>query len=65
MAVGNGQRVPEDWISPDPAEMVAQTLRHGVDDGSGLTDLDLTMLMQRVDLQTPVKAPGLLGEPHV
>ncbi len=49
MAIGNGQRVPEDWAEPDGLALVEQALKAGTDDRIGLPDLDLTMLMQRAE----------------
>ena len=49
LAVANGQRVPEDWHDADVDSLVRNALTSSDTDDAGLPDIDLTMLMQRVD----------------
>lgn len=49
LAVGDGQRVPEDWHTADIASLVSRALNDSDADEAGLPDIDLTMLMQRVE----------------
>ncbi|MGH1360163.1 MAG: flagellar biosynthesis protein FlhF [Burkholderiaceae bacterium] len=49
LAVGDGQRVPEDWHPADVAALVNRALSAADIDEPGLPDIDLTMLMQRVE----------------
>ncbi|MGB7301843.1 MAG: flagellar biosynthesis protein FlhF [Burkholderiaceae bacterium] len=49
LAVGNGQRVPEDWVSPDPDALIGQALAMAQRSGGDLGDIELTMLMQRIE----------------
>ncbi|MFK7962761.1 MAG: flagellar biosynthesis protein FlhF [Burkholderiaceae bacterium] len=49
LAVANGQRVPEDWHDADVDSLVRNALTSSDADDAGLPDIDLTMLMQRVD----------------
>lgn len=51
LAVGTGQRVPEDWASPDPNALISQALSMAGRAGQDLNDIELTMLMQRVESQ--------------
>jgi flagellar biosynthesis protein FlhF len=51
LAVGTGQRVPEDWASPDPDALINQALSMAGRAGQDLNDIELTMLMQRVESQ--------------
>jgi flagellar biosynthesis protein FlhF len=54
-AIGNGQRVPEDWMAADPDKLIAQALENTTAHGSEMPDIDLTMLMQRIE---PVTVPS-------
>ncbi|MEZ5661368.1 MAG: flagellar biosynthesis protein FlhF [Burkholderiaceae bacterium] len=65
MAVGNGQRVPEDWHRPDAAALVEQALRVPDTRHEGLSDLDLSLLMQRVELGRPSEHHAHQGAVHV
>ncbi len=58
LAVANGQRVPEDWQEARPEELVAKAFENIDSDEAGLPDIDLTMLMQRIDAN-----PGSSGAP--
>ncbi len=49
LAVGDGQRVPEDWHPADVSALVNRALSAADADEPGLPDIDLTMLMQRVE----------------
>ncbi len=49
LAVANGQRVPEDWQEAVPEKLVEQAFSETPADESALPDIDLTMLMQRID----------------
>jgi len=49
LAVANGQRVPEDWHDANVESLVKTALTTVEADDAGLPDIDLTMLMQRVE----------------
>lgn len=49
LAVADGQRVPEDWHDANVESLVKTALTTVDADDVGLPDIDLTMLMQRVD----------------
>ncbi|MEZ5649153.1 MAG: flagellar biosynthesis protein FlhF [Burkholderiaceae bacterium] len=65
MAVGCGQRVPEDWQRPDPSALVEQALRVPQTRHQGLSDIDLALLMQRIDLDERPGTRVVDGALHV
>ena len=52
--IGNGQRVPEDWEEPDAMRLVKQAMQVEESDADSLPDIDLTMLMQRLEPLAPL-----------
>lgn len=65
VALGTGQRVPEDWQSPDAAALIAQALDVPEPAGERLSDLDLSLLMQRIELAPDATGPLETGALHV
>ncbi len=59
-AIGNGQRVPEDWSPADPDTLIERALESTGMQGSRIPEIDLTMLMQRIEtLPLPDTNPGI------
>lgn len=64
LAVGCGQRVPEDLSSPDPDALIGQALSMAGNAGNDLNDIELTMLMQRIEPSVTGRNDNLSGSDH-
>ena len=56
--VANGQRVPEDWLAPDPKQLVAHALSVQAESVFDLDESELSLIVDGLSTQVGAKSTG-------